>query len=355
MPGPTPKNTRNVWLIDEGTGGHRVQSEGIIQVLQNQGIALETITIRSQLNLRGFLRSPARTLLALPGKKWPLSFVRRFCDFEFPVSPQPSFIISSGGRSAFLSRALSKHLGVPNVFVGLPHPFPSSWFTIVMPPGAYRGPTTIIPTGIIPNTVTPEECGAAADAYWPEGTSQNLWALLIGGSSRSHSFGEQDWRNLARGVKALSARYDIKWLISTSRRTGRDDETILKSMLNPACIAEAVWYSEEPKKIVKAFLGASQRVFVTQDSLTMLCEAMLSGRPVISLVPDLVRLSPGTVNNTVYNAIYTFDQVHKQPLSELSDYRSHMQEGQSTEQGRLELEKAALEMLRYVESGLTHT
>jgi mitochondrial fission protein ELM1 len=48
---------------------------------------------------------------------------------------------------------------------------------------------------------------------------------------------------------------------------------------------DVVWYSQTPRKVTKAFLGLADRVFVTMDSLTMITEAVASGRPTVALCP----------------------------------------------------------------------
>jgi uncharacterized protein len=86
-------------------------------------------------------------------------------------------------------------------------------------------------------------------------------------------------------VNALWKSDGTQWLITTSYRTGSELDDHFKRGINPDAILEAVWYSEAPRKVTKEYLGMADRVFVTMDSLTMLTEAIASGRPTCALCP----------------------------------------------------------------------
>jgi mitochondrial fission protein ELM1 len=118
-----------------------------------------------------------------------------------------------------------------------------------------------------------------------EGAPEGCWTILIGGSSRTHRYAAEDWSALARGINELARRYGIRWLLSTSRRTGVEAERQLAREIDGGVIAEAVWYGREPKKSVGAFLAAADRIFVTQDSLTMMSEGLAMDKRVELLVP----------------------------------------------------------------------
>jgi mitochondrial fission protein ELM1 len=274
-----------VWLIDEGQAGHRVQSEGVIQALESAGFSLATERINCQFRLRGLLRPPARAVFSRLDAARAMRFARTVSPFSQPSGPLPDIIVSSGGRTAFASRALALQANSPNVFIGNPAPFPRSWFDVVMSPIPIAAGDAI-PTGVLPNLATPEQCAKQARAYWNGAPPQNVWTLLVGGARRrDHHYDAQDWRNIAAGVNALALRYGIRWLITTSRRTGEDAEAILQANLLPEAIEDIVLHGRKPKPVTQSFLGAGQRIFVTRDSLTMVSEAVMSGKPVAALLP----------------------------------------------------------------------
>lgn len=108
---------------------------------------------------------------------------------------------------------------------------------------------------------------------------------MIGGNGAGYRYRRQDWQTLARVMSALARRYDIRWLLVSSRRTGKRAGQVLRYHLDEKLLAAQSWYEEGDKFRAEAWLGAAERVFVTEDSMTMLTEAIYSRRPVVSVRP----------------------------------------------------------------------
>lgn len=330
----------SVWLVDEGTPGHRVQSEGVLDALQREGLALSITRIPCTTKLPGFFRPLARCAMTVAGRYWPLQIAKRITEFQLPKAPIPSFIISSGGRSAYLNRALSCWTGSPNVYVGVPDPFPGRWFNVIMPPVEWSiAGTTVIPTGVIPSPVTPLKCRAAASQYWNGNVPANCWTLLIGGNSPSHRYESQDWKGIISCVNALSRKYGIKWLLSTSRRTGTSTEQLIQDLLDPQAVQECTFASTNPKKVVLPYLGSAHVVFVTQDSRTMVSEAVLSGRPVVIVAPEKAQIL-GDINSATFQHVTSMQQVVRIKATELTTYATHADPGRDYEEATIEMSKA---------------
>lgn len=308
-----------IWLIDEGHAGHRVQAEGILQALAKLGLNMNVTTIKCEPRLRGSLRPAAKAIFHRLRGQSALHFAARVSSFSVPDDGPPRFIISSGGRTAFLSRALSLATGAPNVFVGNLGQFPPNWFTVVMSPIDLKTPNSIM-TRIVPNTMTPDDCHEHSQRYWNNEVPERCWTLLIGGANRNHRFCDQDWRAVAAGVNALSERFGVKWLIATSRRTGFHVERLLEEAIVPSSVEELVLFSQNPKKVVMAFLGAAEIVFVTQDSLTMMGEAIASGRRVVSLSPQNVNYLKNSYGYSVIRNYNNFPQVSNLDCLNMSKY-----------------------------------
>jgi len=345
-------NEHTVWLIDEGHTGHRVQSEGVLMALSRAGIKLNILKVECEPTLRGILRPAARAAMARLNGRHALEFAKRISRFRIPDGPSPAFIISSGGRSAFVSRALAESTAAPNVFVGNPAPFPVDWFTAVLAPIRMSGGDAII-TGIVPNTVTRDECDEQAHAYWNGAPPPHRWTLLIGGASRSHRYDETDWRALAEAVNALSTRHGVRWLISTSRRTGEKAEAILKATIRPEALDELVLYSHEPKRVVLPFLGAGQRIFVTRDSLTMVSEAIMSAKPVTAVLPHQTELDPGSDMAAVLGKYASWDQYDEMRCADLAAAQPATRANLSSpHQAGEELDAAAFELAKRLQLGI---
>jgi mitochondrial fission protein ELM1 len=234
---------------------------------------------------------------------------------------QPDLIVSSGGKSAFASLVLKRRWRIPNIFVGVPAPFPDRWFDLIVSPVPREFRTASVVTGLIPNTVTPEQVRAAGEQYWKgDFPASPCWALLIGGDSKSHRFSDADWQGLIDGVNALARRRHMRWLVTTSRRTPAEVEAKLAKGLEPHAVAALVLYNQNPQKVVQPFLAVAERVMVTQDSLTMASEALCSGVPVTLLAPQRIELEPGSYFEEMVNGFPRLPGVERVSMRMLAGY-----------------------------------
>lgn len=134
---------------------------------------------------------------------------------------------------------------------------------------------------------------------------ENKWCLLIGGDSRGIQYSVADWEVLLQKIILAAERSGIRWSVSTSPRTN----AIFESMLEKARLRRpdvfddiCLWNRGERADLVKIVSGC--RFFVvTEDSASMLCDAVNSRCPVVSLRPGNGGVSPlGTPLATYHSA-----------------------------------------------------
>ena len=288
------RTERVVWIVSEGSPGHVSQSVGLAEALAKQmPIRFERIECRPRLN--GAARSLVRAWMGHGGRALPEWVLQRWLrlDLSATTAPKPDLILSSGGKSVFAARTLAARSGAPYVFLGERKPYPSEWFHTVFTPSARESGVNDVQIEMIPTQVTKEGVEKAA-AAWAGRPTGRLWAMVIGGASVSHHYTDADWDSLAVGMNKLAPREGIRWLVTTSRRTGAAAEARLRAGLDPAAVAYAVWWAEKPEKKMQAFLGSAERVVVAQDSVTMVTEAVAGARPVIVVQPEKVKFPDGS-------------------------------------------------------------
>lgn len=277
---------RIIWIISEGSPGHLSQSMGLANALAAR-IPVEIHQLECRPEINGFVRHLIR-LCVMRKTGRPLSDLLLYgpIGLERPQTevPPPDLIISSGGRSVFAARTLAVKYAVPFVFLGERKPYPPAWFHTVFTPSSLETGANDVLIDVIPTKITPEIVNQAA-ANWENKPPGRLWAMLIGGSSRSHDFHDSDWEKLVAGMTDLANREGIRWLVTSSRRTGKDVETKLRELLPPAIIADAVWWCHQPDKKLLAYLGAAELLWVTQDSVSMVTEAVATNKPVLVIQP----------------------------------------------------------------------
>lgn len=309
--------TRRVWLVDEGSPGHRVQSEGVLAALAARGIAFETTRVAVRPRLRGALRPVARAVFSRLDGRAALAFARVVAAFDPPSGPAPAFVVGSAGGSAFALRGLARAAGAPSVFVGNPKPIPAGWFDAVLSPIPLANAPDAILTGVVPSPMRPETCAAAAATHWGGPPPPGLWAMLVGGESRNHHFAPEDFAGLGRAVTALARAHGVRWLIATSRRTGSEGEAALAAALDPGVVEDLALWGAAPRKVVAPFLGAAGLVVVTQDSLTMLSEALAAGKRTIAAAPAAVTLAPDNFMARLLAAFEALPQFSRSSIAAL--------------------------------------
>lgn len=308
---------RVVWIISEGSPGHISQSEGLVAALARR-IDLESTLIETRPRLNGFARRLVRLWMGCFGLSDHFIRQRLHCDFPASATP-PDLIVTSGGKAVFAARGLALKTGAPLVFLGERKPYASGWFHTVLTPSPFECGTNDVPIEMIPTGITPEKAATAADA-WPERPPGPLWAMIIGGSSASHHYTAGDWKSLAEDMNSLAEGHGIRWLASTSRRTGAAAEAVLREHLDPESIARAVWWAQNPEKLMAAFLGSSEWVFVTQDSVTMVTEAVASGRPVVVTMPLGTKLSPAGFLDGYFDRLEKLRRILRIPITLLGEF-----------------------------------
>lgn len=288
MTAPSTPNTRQVWILDEGSQGHLVQSRGMVRELEKEvTLAISEIRIRCALSRR-LGRSIVKRLLRSHPR---LRLFRWLHPKVILPGTVPDLIVSSGPHSLTALVFLANHFGCPSVFLQGTLHVPQGSVTVVMRPfeGEQRDDYIFIPllfTEITPNVVnTAREQFLSENDLRPTGTVNTLF---IGNSSSKIRFSQDDWEGLILFVNKLWKTDGSQWLITTSSRTGGELDEFLKRGVDPAAILDAVWYSESPRNVTRAFLGLADRVFVTMDSLTMISEAISSGRPTFAICPAAV-------------------------------------------------------------------
>ncbi len=309
---------RVVWIISEGSPGHVSQSEGLVAALA-QRTPIEVDVVQTRPKFGGFVRKLVRWWMGRSGSALSDRFLKRRLGCAPPAS-RPDLIVASGGKAAFAARSLAVKHAAPLVFLGERKPYPSRWFHTVFTPSPFETDSHDVPVEMVPTRITPAAVDAAADA-WPERPQGRLWAMLIGGPSVSHPYTTDDWQALGSQMNVLAENHGIRWLVSTSRRTGVEAEAALRRSIAPCAIARAVWWAQNPEKLMAPFLGSAAWVFVTQDSVTMVTEAIASGRPVVVTMPAKTELKPTSFLPGYFDRLENAARIVRIPFEQLGGFQ----------------------------------
>jgi uncharacterized protein len=275
-----------ILILHEGRAGHSNQSRAISMAF-GRFFAVEETRVFCKLRI-GVFQKPLRLLLNLTRAKLPLCLFRLFHNVSPLPTESPDLIISAGGGTVYANAWLAKYYNRPNLFCGeLRGLKPILFKAVVTGFQKYHGK---IPYIISPTPVPIEASTLAAAAVTFRERSgigdSRCWSMLAGGNGAGYLYSADDWRAIADGMKRLAEKHNIRWLITTSRRSGKAAEDAISSAIDKASIAATHYAFGSEKNIsYHEILGAAERHFVTEDSHMMISEAIASGRPVHSLSP----------------------------------------------------------------------
>ncbi|XID75722.1 ELM1/GtrOC1 family putative glycosyltransferase [Alkanindiges sp. WGS2144] len=276
------KPTKVIWVISDGIPGHFNQSKGILLALEQlYSLRVEWVDLRLR---SGIYR---RILSWLLNHSRPaLNLLSWFYRGQLP-SGKPDMVIGAGGKSAFAVAWIGQFFAAKVIFAGSLRQLRPELFdaVLILEPSTQ---TPFISLQTSPMPINQPILKQAADAWLAEHNQPEkpLWAMLIGGDGAGAHYQDSDWQNLALHMNTLAEKQNIQWLITSSRRTGNDAEQVLRQHLNNAFVADAVWWSDMPYPVTSAYLGLSEVVFCTIDSMSMMMESISAMRPVVAVKPE---------------------------------------------------------------------
>ncbi|MEN8762294.1 MAG: ELM1/GtrOC1 family putative glycosyltransferase [Thiogranum sp.] len=275
-----------VWVLSDDQPGHYNLSRGIVAALRRiQPVQESWVTMELR---AGLGRNILRAYLNRVHRPAALVWLRLF----YKMNPFPAqacdLIVSAGGKTSFANAWLAKCMDVPNVYAGSLRRLSSQLFSVVLTRQPVNAAAANLLLDLPPSAIDFDDLQIQGERFLKQlGLGeQRCWTLLLGGDGAGYQYRRQDWQTLARVMNALARRSGIRWLLVSSRRTGKRAGQVLRQNLDKKFVAAQSWYEEGDKFRIEAWLGAAERVFVTEDSMTMLTEAIYSRRPVASVRPE---------------------------------------------------------------------
>ncbi len=159
--------------------------------------------------------------------------------------------------------------------------------------GAWGGDNEVV-TELAPNLVDVKELEATgygiplkSDKMGENQKGPNI-GLLFGGDNSYFYFSEKLTRLVAESVKRVCEDQGGAYYVTTSRRTNLETENVLYDVFNgdKRCKDYVVGKNDKDVNTVKNILSVSDIVIVSGESISMVSEAVASGRRVLVFMPD---------------------------------------------------------------------
>jgi uncharacterized protein len=277
-------------LLSDGKPGHYHQAEGVIAAIARKR---PVTTVRLEIRRRFLV--PTRTLLDLANRgASPALILRLGYGLRAAALPRTDVVVSAGGETLAANAAAARMLGAANIFCGRLRRLAPEHVKLVI--------VSLEKLGELPNhlvTLPPSavEVPSARRGNGRQLGRTNLPArvgVLVGGNSGAHRYADEDWHQLTRFLQDAHQAHGIRWLVATSRRSGPAISDALAAMAADGRSGLDTFIdfrTAGPGTLARIFAEADA-LLCTDDSTTMLSEAVGAGLPVVSVAPADTRLEP---------------------------------------------------------------
>ncbi len=283
-------------ILNEGIRGHLSQTRGVAHWLAElTGARIKEIKVPDLAGWRRFwqLKVKARSLrsCSIPEcEKWLIDSGGGFLLNDLTVDladgkKKGCILLSAGNTPAPFNLALGRILGVPRAVLMTPSFIGTDPFDFaIVPEHDFPELTDNVLTTIgAPNLIIPDELekkGKELVNDFPSGDSES-WGVLIGGDTANYSI-DPEWIRINIGaLLEVSSKRGVGLYITTSRRTNQDAERALEEITGGTeNVRMNLIASRDSRNPVPGILGLCTRVFCTEDSVSMLSEAVTSGKDI---------------------------------------------------------------------------
>jgi uncharacterized protein len=279
-------------LLSDGRPGHFNLAEGILAAAGRlRPIAITRIDVR-----RG--RWPGAIVAAWSNSGLaPARLLQTVYGLDAAALPPASLVVSAGAVTLGANIACARLHGASNIFYGSLRRFRPESLDLTL---------TSYPTLVgRPRHAFALKPSPAASAAWTarqrgrQAPPQQI-ALLIGGPSGESTYTDTDWDRLFSLI-ATTAGEGIRWLVSNSRRTPEPISDRLRDLARNtgSPIAQFIDVRQPDAMPLAAILAAADAVLVTDESSSMVSDAIAAGLPVLGIAPQQHAL---TANERDYRA-----------------------------------------------------
>lgn len=285
-----------VLKISDGKAGHISISDGIIEAIGKYN-DIEIKELHLKLRVKLFLQIIKFILkYDLLYAKFVTSnwFMHFLYDNYSDIDSEIDFVVSAGGDTMFANIWLSKKLNAKNIFFSFSKKINPKYFTLVLSTLDELNTPNSIKLNILPAGANSNNLNIKIEEFCRQNNlnlKSKYFTLLIGGNGSGYKYKHNDYVNLVNNFMKIVKENNAKALITTSRRTGVNNEKLLKELFDKhgEDVAYSVYYDANPERIISIYLALTTAIFVTEDSGSMIAESISCKKPVFTLFPETVK------------------------------------------------------------------
>jgi KDO2-lipid IV(A) lauroyltransferase len=293
----TPKRT--VLVLNDGKAGHLNQSLAVARQIQRaratqnygpEDTDIIVVDVRYKNGLSRGLLTFASIFASwrCHGRMKSMKICLREDSYRKLMGTYAEFVVSCGSSLAPVNIYMSKENNAKNVVVMDPAiPLSRNKFSFIIAPehDAMKKGKNIITTTLAPNLVDGEALKKAAEKLKKsvDIKSDNVIGLLIGGDNPEFALSDDLLNKALADLLKICESNDADLLVTTSRRTNKAQESIVKAALqnSPRCRLIVIANENNPEGALAGILALSNVVVVSGESISMISEAVSSGKKTV--------------------------------------------------------------------------
>ena len=268
---------RTLWILLDDRKGSANQAEGIASVLNGKmNIVRKKIVYSFLGRLPNYIRR--RTLIGVNCNK-----------SDEIISPWPDLVLSTTRRTVPIARYIRKKSNNKTKIIQLMYPSGGIGICdmdmIVVPEHDKdknkQTPKTLVITGA-PTKIFTDTLVQERKLWMPvfENLPKPLTAVIIGGAIKDKPWPLDNAEDLANELKKLHEKIGGSFLITSSRRTGKQAEQIIMNKIKEIPCYTYMW-GEKKENPIMGFYACADLIVATADSVSMCSEACGTGKPVL--------------------------------------------------------------------------
>ncbi len=271
--------------------GHYHLAEGVIAALQR----LRPVEV-TRLEVKRKWIVPTRWLRRRinAGSFYPPRMLRMAYRIDADQLPKADLVVSAGGETQMPNICVTRLFGVPNIFCGsLLRGLGAENFSLVISSYDRDAGSARHMVVLKPSSIDPDKLGRPAKVprYGPDRTPR-LAGLLIGGNAGPFRYRPAEWERLIDFVRSVSKAWGTRWLISTSRRTPDFVADMIGALAKDESVVERfIDYRTAGPGTLPEIFGKAEVIVCTEDSSTMVSEAVSARLPVVGVAPAAHRFT----------------------------------------------------------------
>jgi len=285
------KTPLKIIFLADTRPGHYHLAQGVIAAIERlRAVEVTRIAVERKWIV------PTRWLRRRIGAKsfFPTRMLRMAYRIDADALPKADLVVSAGGETQMPNICVTRFLDVPSIFCGsLLRGLGPENFSLII--SSYDRDATSPRHMVVlkPSSIDPDKLGRPkmVPRYGPDITPKHA-GLLIGGNAGPFRYRREEWARLLDLARNVSKTWGTRWLISTSRRTPEFVADRIAALAEDGnVVAKFIDYRTAGPGTLPEVFSQAEIIVCTEDSSTMISEAVSARLPVVGVAPAAHRFT----------------------------------------------------------------